>query len=40
LVARRIVDKPLAVDQPDFKLRALIVGERFNGCARDERMAL
>jgi hypothetical protein len=29
----------LAVNQPNFKLRALVIGECFNGCAHDKRMA-
>jgi hypothetical protein len=29
----------LGVNQPNFKLRALVIGECFNGCAYDKRMA-
>jgi hypothetical protein len=29
----------LTVDEPDFKLAALIIGKCFNGCARDKGMA-
>jgi hypothetical protein len=39
LIGRRIINEPLAVDEPDFKLGALIIGKCFNGRAHNKGMA-